>query len=395
MALGHKKLLVLVVDRDDDLRRKTGISTPLIGFDENLKAAQTLALSDPEEADVNAMFGALRVYKELTEKLGKENVEIATVAGEESEGLEADTKVMRELEEVLKIFPAEGVVFVSDGATDEFVLPIITSRIPVISVKRLVVRQSESVERTWILLGRYLRLALTEPRYARIFMGVPGILLTIIGILYLVNLVSLPLILTAIGVILAIRGFNIDQKIVKLYDWFISLFRMPAYKQLRAFATFISIVLILSGLYIGYIYVDNTISMVYPNPPDPSLYTWWWLEKIPLLMGLFLTGSIDIISAAILISLFSGATYYVFVRDHRFWRTIRSMILAIWIWAIFKRSGMLIVSSVLGPFDETQINMLIIVAILGITTMIVTLVVTRYLSRVYADYFKPKKEKIP
>ncbi|MCS7126075.1 MAG: DUF373 family protein [Aigarchaeota archaeon] len=393
MSLGHKKLLVLVVDRDDDLKRKTGISTPLIGFEENLKAAQSLALSDPEEADVNAMFGALRVYKELVEKFGKENVEIATLAGEEREGLEADTKIMHELGEVLKVFHADGVVFISDGVTDEFVLPVISSRVPVISVKRLVVRQSESVERTWLILGRYLRLAFTEPRYARIFLGVPGLLLTVVGILYLLNLVSLPLILTAIGLILIIRGFNVDQKITGIYNWLINMFRMPAYRQLRAFATLVSILLILSGLYIGYISVMTTITTIYSNPPDPSLYTWWWIEKIPLMTGLFLTGSIDIISAAILISVSSSAVYYAFIKDQKFWRTIRSIVLAIWMWAVFKRTGILIVTSILGPFEESQVFLLIIVAILGIATMAVTLIVTRYLSRIYSEYFKPRKEK--
>lgn len=392
MAFERRKLLVLVVDRDDDLKRKTGISTPLIGFEENLKAAQALALSDPEEADVNAMFGALRVYKELVDKFGKENVEIATLAGEESEGLEADEKIMRELEEVLKAFRADGVVFISDGVTDEFVLPIISSRIPVVSVKRLVVRQSESVERTWLILGRYLRLAFTEPRYARIFLGVPGLILTIAGVLYLLNLISLPLILTAIGLILIFRGFNIDQKIIGVYSWFINLFRMPPYKQLKAFATFVSIILLLAGLYIGYVSALNTITTVYPNPPDPSTYTWWWIDKIPLLTGSFIVGSIDMVSVGVLISIFSNMVYYLFLREQRFWGTIRSTILAIWMWALLKRTGLMIISTILGPFEEAQINLLIIIAILGVVTMAVTLTVTRILRRIYSDYFKPKKK---
>ncbi len=392
MALERRKLLVLVVDRDDDLKRKTGISTPLIGFEENLKAAQALALSDPEEADVNAMFGALRVYKELVDKFSKENVEIATLAGEESEGLEADEKIMRELEEVLKVFKADGVVFISDGVTDEFVLPIISSRIPIVSVKRLVVRQSESVERTWLILGRYLRLAFTEPRYARIFLGVPGLILTIAGVLYFLNLISLPLILTAIGLILIFRGFNIDQKILGIYNWFINIFRMPPYKQLRAFATFVSIILLLAGLYVGYVSALNTITTVYPNPPDPSTYIWWWIDKIPLLTGSFIVGSIDMVSVGVLISIFSNMVYYLFLREQRFWGTIRSTILAIWMWALLKRTGVMIISTILGPFEEAQINLLIIIAILGVVTMAVTLTVTRILRRFYSDYFKPRKK---
>ncbi|RLG07068.1 MAG: hypothetical protein DRN59_01890, partial [Thaumarchaeota archaeon] len=40
MAEKQKKLLILVVDRDNDVGRKTGLSTPIVGFEENLKAAQ-------------------------------------------------------------------------------------------------------------------------------------------------------------------------------------------------------------------------------------------------------------------------------------------------------------------------------------------------------------------
>jgi len=274
-----KKLLVLVVDRDDDIRRKAGIPTPLIGFEENLKAAEALMLSDPEEADANAMFGALKLYRELADKYGAENVEVATLAGEENEGLEADMKIIRELRKVLEKFPAEGCVFVSDGVTDQFILPLITSELPVISVKRLVVKQSESVEQTWLILGRYLRLLFTEPRYSKIFLGVPGLLMAIIGILYVINVASIPLILSAIGIFLFLRGFNVDQRVANALKGIVDLFHMPAYKQLRAFAAFITFILLVTGIYVGYLTSLNAVYSRYPNPPDPVTHTWWWLDK--------------------------------------------------------------------------------------------------------------------
>jgi divalent metal cation (Fe/Co/Zn/Cd) transporter len=168
---------------------------------------------------------------------------------------------------------------------------------------------------------------------------------------------------------------------------------MPPYKQLRAFATFVSVILIFSGLYIGYVSALNTITTVYPNPPDPTLYTWWWIEKIPLLTSAFIMGSIDIISVGVLISIFSSTIYYLFVKEQRFWGTIRSIILAIWMWALLKRTGVLVISTILGPFEETQINLLILVAILGIVTMVVTLIVTRILRNIYSSYFKVKKKE--
>jgi len=45
-------LLVLCVDLDDDLGRKTGLQTPVIGRETIERAAVDLATADPEDSDV-------------------------------------------------------------------------------------------------------------------------------------------------------------------------------------------------------------------------------------------------------------------------------------------------------------------------------------------------------
>ncbi|MCJ7614473.1 DUF373 family protein, partial [Candidatus Bathyarchaeota archaeon] len=49
-AAKAERILVLCVDRDDDLGMKAGINTPVLGRKENVNAAASLALRDPEEA---------------------------------------------------------------------------------------------------------------------------------------------------------------------------------------------------------------------------------------------------------------------------------------------------------------------------------------------------------
>jgi len=391
MSEAPKKLLVLVVDRDNDISRKTGIPTPIIGFEENLKAAQALLLSDPEEADANAMFGALKLYRELAERYGEENVEVATLAGEEGEGLEADMKIMKELKKVLERFNADGCVFVSDGVTDQFITPLITSELPVISIKRFVVRHSESVEQTWLVLGRYLRLLFTEPRYSKIFLGIPGILMAIIGILYMVNIASIPLILSAIGIYFILRGFNVDQRVAGAFKSFIQVFRMPAYAQLRTFAAFTMVLLLLTGFYMGYVASLDAIYSKYPNPPDPLTHTWWWIDKIPYIAGSYISGCIDLISIAILITILANIVYYLFTRNPRFWGSVRGGVLLLWIWALFKRAGTILVTGSTGALEDPQVFMLAVIALLGVFTMTITLIATRVLSRTYAKYFRRKK----
>ena len=45
------KLLVICVDRDDDIGKKAGIASPVVGRNACLDAAQRLALEDHEDDD--------------------------------------------------------------------------------------------------------------------------------------------------------------------------------------------------------------------------------------------------------------------------------------------------------------------------------------------------------
>ena len=72
-----KRILILCVDRDDDIGVKTGIKTPIIGRDVNVRAASELAVEDPEEADANSMFAAVKLYDTLSERGGEELYEVA------------------------------------------------------------------------------------------------------------------------------------------------------------------------------------------------------------------------------------------------------------------------------------------------------------------------------
>ena len=183
-----ERLLVLCVDRDDDIGRKTGIKTPIIGKEENLKSALKLILADPEEADANAMFEAIRVYETLKkDKKSHDQYEIATIAGSELGGITADRKLVSELGEILKKFPADSLILVTDGFSDEDIMPLVQTRVPVTSVRRVIVKHSESIEETAALFSRYWRMLFEDPRYSRIALGLPGILLISLGMLVLLQ----------------------------------------------------------------------------------------------------------------------------------------------------------------------------------------------------------------
>ncbi len=147
--------IVLCVDRDNDVGRKTGVNGPVIGREENLKVANLLALADPEDSDSNAIFGAISLYDSL--KNEGQDVEIATLTGDVSVGIKSDRIIEQQLREVIKKIRPENAILVSDGEEDEFVLPIITSLVPVIHVKRIIVRQSKGLESSYYILVKALR----------------------------------------------------------------------------------------------------------------------------------------------------------------------------------------------------------------------------------------------
>ncbi|MCC6013155.1 MAG: DUF373 family protein [Candidatus Verstraetearchaeota archaeon] len=206
----EKNILVLNVDKDNDIGRILGLSTPIIGREKVLSVAISFALKNPEDSDVNSIFEAIKVYDELI----KENYkcEVAIITGLPEGGYKSDIKILSELEEVLKNFKADGVIFISDGVTDEQALPIIQSKVPIISVKRVFVQQEKSVEETYVLFYRYLK-KLTEPEYSKTFLGIPGLILFTITILYFLNLINYLAISlgTIVSIILIVKGFNIDK----------------------------------------------------------------------------------------------------------------------------------------------------------------------------------------
>ncbi len=210
-ASTSNKLLVICVDRDNDVGEKAGIVTPVIGRDSCIEAAQRLALEDPEDADSNSIFAAIKTYEDLISK--GYQAEVITVAGVASRGVQADEKILEEVKKVLEKFSANGAVIVSDGEDDESVVPVIQNVLPVISVQRVVMKVSRSVEYSYAVFGKYLKMMAYDTKYSKFFLGVPGILLLIGGIATVVGYTAeiTAVLISILGGAFLIRAFDIDR----------------------------------------------------------------------------------------------------------------------------------------------------------------------------------------
>ena len=205
------KLLVICVDRDDDVGKKGGIATPVVGRDECINAAQRLALEDPEDADSNSIFYAVKTYEDLVSK--GYDVQVITVAGVHKRGVQADEKIVSEIKSVLEKFNANGAVIVSDGEDDEMVIPVIQNVIPVVSVQRVVMQVSHTIEHSYAVFGKFLKMVVYDTRYSKFFLGVPGILLLIGGIGTVVGYTAeiFAVLVSILGGAFLIRAFDIDK----------------------------------------------------------------------------------------------------------------------------------------------------------------------------------------
>jgi len=276
----YRRVLVVCIDRDNDLGKNGGVETPVFGRDQCISAGTRLAIEDPEDADANSIFGAVKIYEELVTK-GYET-EVAVIAGAYNRGVEADEKISSELIAVLSKFKAEGIVIVSDGEDDETVIPLIQAMIPVISIQRIIMRHSRSVEYSYAVFGKYIKMLIYDPRYSKFFLGVPGALLIASGFATIFGFTreALALVLSILGVAFVIRAFDIDKAIG-------SLNRTTPSTFIRIFSTFAGIMIILVG-------ISNGISSI-PDGAVPKDASITGIITNRIVVGDFVHGSITLI----------------------------------------------------------------------------------------------------
>lgn len=205
--MAERRTLVLSVDRDDDIGYKAGLEGPVVGRDACIAAANALALVDPEDSDVNAIFQAVKVADGLAANC--EAVEVAIVAGDHLHMIEGDRKIARDLERVIARTGATECILVTDGAEDDFVLPIIQSRIAVSSVRRVVVTQMVNLEGTYYILKKLL----DDPKISRPLLVPVGLAMLLFAIAYLLGYPegATIVVIGVLGVYLLSRGLGYDD----------------------------------------------------------------------------------------------------------------------------------------------------------------------------------------
>lgn len=278
------KTLILNIDRDNDFGEKAGIAGPLIGYTECYNAAMKLVSVDPEDSDSNALFGAARHYEDLVKK--GEDVEIALITGDQDVGEKSDEVIGRQLDEVLSLGKYDNVILVTDGAEDDFVIPLITSRIKIRYVKHIIVQHNQDIESLYYYIVR----ALNDKKVMKKIIIPFGLVFLTYGIVSLVLLIYSTIITKAtyispsagavtfvtmvLGAYLVEKGFSIGSIIIR------------ALREIRTYAeetriSFVSYVISISLIFAGFASSYVATYKIYGhNLLDAALvfvsfYIWW------------------------------------------------------------------------------------------------------------------------
>lgn len=267
-----KKTLVLVVDRDDDFGIKGGVESPVIGVEACSVAATALGIADPEDSDVNALYAAINIYKDLYNDRNQ-TVEVALICGDQKVGYRSDSAIVEELELVIERVGPDRIILVGDGAEDEYVYPIISSRVRIDSVRKVYVKQAPGIEGTLYIVSKILE----DPGKRKRFLAPIGWILVIIALIYLIpaiiqidtpafNIASVttPGVVFVVGLFVVSYAYNIQDKLSAWKDRWLNRFKSGS---ITVTFTLLSIILAVSGIVYGFfsfdhIYIFNSFQAV-------------------------------------------------------------------------------------------------------------------------------------
>ncbi len=216
-----RKTLVLVVDRDDDFGVKGKVNTPVIGVQNCLDAATAFGIADPEDSDLNALFAAVSICLEIQED-GQE-ADVALICGDEKVGHRSDLALVAQLEEVLDEIEPDSVVLVGDGAEDEYIYPIISSRARVDSVRKVYIQQAPGIEGSFYIITKML----SDPGKRKRFLVPLGFIITLLSLFFVMPTLvvyttdhdintlagmSGSITFFFIGVVLILYGYNVMER---------------------------------------------------------------------------------------------------------------------------------------------------------------------------------------
>jgi hypothetical protein len=119
---------------------------------------------------------------------------------------------------------------------------------------------------------------------------------------------------------------------------------------------------------------------------DPSI----WLTRIPEVVGWAMRFGVDMVIVASGTSLVGMALYFYFIRDPRIWWTVVGFVVTLWTREMANQASAILRRQ--PPIPEVELVNLVIIVGLGIVTTVITVVVTRKVSKRFTHFFNNTRE---
>jgi len=253
--------LVLCIDRDDDLGRKASIRGPVIGEEDNLRAARALGMADPEDTDLNAILAAVKTKRE-SEHLYN-GVEVVTLTGDRDVGVKSDQKIGNQLSKLLESYRPKGIILVTDGAEDEAILPLVQSQTKVLSVNTITVKQARQLESAYFKLQEFFGRVGENPRQARLMFGLPGLMILVIVVLSYFGIPIVEVLLAIIGVYLLAKGFGYEEQ---LFTGLGELKNSLTEGKIHKIFSVVAVAIFVLAIVTGYLQLHRNLDAIYIRP---------------------------------------------------------------------------------------------------------------------------------
>ena len=315
------KAVIICIDRDNDLGSKGKVDSPVIGREENVRAALALGLADPEDADTNTVLAAIKLYDQMVKE--GENVEVVTICGDVDVGVKSDRILMRQLDEVIEVVSPKTAILVSNGAEDEYIFQMISSRLKIDHVHDVYVKQSRQLENWYYYIAKVAR----EPKL-RLKAVVPiSMVFILMGLFYLypvfqylagqgntlgkITDYALPTLSILIGIYILWRAYMVGDMIVA-----------GARKTKESiYAGNLSLIFVIAALLLIITGVVNGVNAA--STTDPSISSDWFTRSI-----LFLASAIPWFSAGAIVLEARKAANAIVLRDsipNNFWSVVTAL----------------------------------------------------------------------
>jgi len=228
--------VVVVVDIDDDIGEVLGRSL-IVGLDEVRNAVLEYGEKKPSDPDVNTMLAGINLYKRF-ESEGRKPV-LLTVGGHRTDFLKAQQLIRERVASALRDLGGEPEFYIVSDGEDEFVISQVLRELGRIGgFKRIIVEQSLDIEGRYLLILKYVKKALFDPRFSKYFLGIPGIAIMLFALLSIVGKAYIAAKAAALilGLAMAIRGFNLEESFESWLSSFASSIREVPHLQLGGLA---------------------------------------------------------------------------------------------------------------------------------------------------------------